>query len=127
MALSSKGCFKIGNVEFKPSKLNTIYDSLASEDSGRDDSGVMRIDWIKQSIVKLEIEMPPLTPTEAHNILSVVQGQIYNITYFDIKTEAESTIQVYTSTSQGNCYSGVLNSNTGLWEGVAFNAIATGA
>jgi len=130
--LSNAGCFKISGTEFKPTRLNIIYDTLASEDSGRTDDGVMHINWIIgkgqpiESIVRLEIEMPPCSAAKAQQILSLVQGNIYYITYYDIRTDSEKTVKVYTSTSQGNCYSGVFNSSTGLWEGISFNAISTG-
>jgi len=126
------GQFKIGNSStFTPKKLNIIYDTLASEDSGRTDDGVMHIQWIVgdgqtyKSFVKLEIEMAPCSGSEASTILNLVQGKVYNITYYDIRRNAEQTLEVYTSTSQGNCYSGIFNSYTGLWEGVSFNAIST--
>lgn len=43
MALTDKGRFKIGNTEFKAKAIRLSFDSLASEDSGRTDDGVMHI------------------------------------------------------------------------------------
>jgi len=88
MALSNAGQFKIGNnPPFTAKSINIIYDTLTSEDSGRTDDGVMHINWVigdgqtYKSIVKLEIEMPPQTSSDASTILKLVQGKIYNITY----------------------------------------------
>lgn len=121
MALTSKGHFKIGNVEFKAKSIKVNYESLASEDSGRTADGVFHVNWILNRIRKVEIEMPPCLGTEASTLLALVQGKIYELTYFDTLTNAEKTIQVYTSNSQGDLYSGVLYN--GLWQGVGFNAI----
>lgn len=52
MALSNKGNFIIGGVEFKAKAIKPSFDSLATEDSGRTDDGVMHITWIKSKLRK---------------------------------------------------------------------------
>lgn len=121
MALSSKGCFKIGSTEYKPKSLKITYDSLATANSGRSDNGTMKITWVRQNIRKVEIEMPPMTMSALSALLTAVSGQKYNITIHDPKSNAEATFQVYTSNAQGECYSGVLHN--GLYQGVQFSAI----
>lgn len=121
MALTNKGCFIIDGTEFVAKSITLSFDSLATEDSGRSDDGVMHIFWIRNKLRKWEIEMPPCTAAEAYAILSKVQGQIYNITIWDLSTNSEQTVQVYTSNSNGDCYSGVLYN--GLYQGIKFSAI----
>lgn len=122
MALTSKGHFKINqNKEFVAKSLKTNYESLTAEDSGRTDDGVMHINWVFRKIRKVEIEMPPMTSSEVSSLLSEVQGQEYELTYFDILDNNERTIRVYTSNSKSDLYSGVILN--GLWQGVSFNAI----
>lgn len=121
MALTSKGCFKIGSTEYKPKSLKITYDSLATSNSGRSDNGTMKITWVRKNIRKVEIEMPPMTMSALSSLLSAVSGQTYNITIHDPKSNAEATFQVYTSNTQGECYSGVLHN--GLYQGVQFSAI----
>lgn len=121
MALTSTGHFKIGNQEFKAKSLKVGFESLNSEDSGRTDDGVMHLNWIFRKIRKVEIEMPPITSAEVAELLSLVQGQEYNLTYIDPLINAEKTIKVYTSNSSADLYSGMILN--GLWQGVAFNAI----
>ena len=70
--------------------------------------------------------MPPCKAQDVSKILSLVQGKKYYITYWDILQNKELTVKAYTSTSRGECYSGVLNNNNGLYTGVSFNAISTG-
>lgn len=124
MALTDKGCFIINGTEYKAKAITSSFDSLATEDSGRTDDGVMHITWIKNKLRKWEIELPPCTAQEAYNVLSKVQGKIYYITIWDLSSNSEVTTHVYTSNSAGDCYSGVLYN--GLYQGVKFSAIELG-
>lgn len=122
MALTSQGHFRInGDKEFVAKSLVVGFESLAGEDSGRTDDGVMRINWIFRRIRKIEIEMPPMTSAQVAELLRLVQGQEYNITYYDPLDNVERTIEVYTSNSKGDLYNGIVLN--GLWQGVSFNAI----
>lgn len=121
MALSAKGNFKIGTKEWSPKSLKVTYDSLATANSGRSDNGTMNITWVRQNIRKLEIEMPPMKMSDLASLLGAVSGQKYNITFHDPRTNTEVTVQVYTSNTNGECYSGVLYG--GLYQGVQFSAI----
>ena len=114
MALLSKGHFQInGDKQFKAKSLRVSFESLAGEDSGRTDDGVMRINWVFRRIRKVEIEVAEL--------LGLVQGQEYELTYYDPLDNVERTIEVYTSNSKSELYSGIVIN--GLWQGVSFNAI----
>lgn len=68
--------------------------------------------------------MPPCTAQEAYNIISKVQGKIYNLEIWDISTNSTQTVRVYTSNSAGDCYSGVLYD--GFYQGIKFSAIEMG-
>ena len=121
MALSSKGNFKISTTEYKPKSLKVTYDSLATSNSGRSDNGTMNITWVRTNIRKVEVVMPPMKMAELATLLGAVSGKKYNMTFHDPRTNAEVTVQMYTSTSSGECYSGVLYN--GLYQGVEFHAI----
>lgn len=121
MALSGKGNFKIGTKEWSPKSLKFTYDSLATSNSGRSDDGTMHITWVRQNIRKLEIEMPPMKASDLDDLLTAVSGKTYTMIFYDPKTATEVSVQMYTSTTQGSCYSGVLHN--GLYEGVQFSAI----
>lgn len=122
MALTDKGRFKIGNNEFKAKSIQVSYESLASDDSGRTEDGTMHINWVYRKLRKVEIELPPTSDrTQLAQLLSLVQGKEYYITYWDPLTNAERTSHVYTSNSQTDMYNGVLYG--GMWQGVKFNAI----
>lgn len=68
--------------------------------------------------------MPPCTAYDAYRIINAVQGKLYNLTIWDISTNSEVTVHVYTSNAEGDCYSGVLYN--GLYQGVRFSAIELG-
>ena len=126
MALTNKGCFKIDDgvnsvMEFKPKSLKFTYDSLAKANSGRSDDGTMVIEWVRKNIRKIEVEMPPMNATKLHYLLIRVSGKKYDMTFYDPRTGSEVTVQMYTSNSNGDCYSGVLYN--GLYQGVQFSAI----
>lgn len=121
MALTSKGNFKIGSTEYKPKSLKVTYDSLATSKSGRSDDGTMVITWVRQNIRKVEVVMPPMKMAQLSALLTAVSGKKYNMTFHDPRTNAEVTVQMYTSNATGECYSGVLYN--GLYQGVEFHAI----
>ena len=123
MSLTNKGNFIINGKEYKAKSIKVSYDSLASEDSGRNADGSMHISWLYRNIRKLEIELPPCNVSEVAELIKSVQGQIYEITYFDLAENAERTTKVYTSNSSADLYSGIIRD--GLWTGVQFHAIET--
>ena len=124
MALTTKGHFKVNGTEYLAKSIKVDLESLASEDSGRTDDGVMHINWVLKKIRKVFIEMPPSITADIAPLLSAVQGQTYSLTYFDPLDNAEKTITAYTSKGSSSLYSGVLYN--GLWQGTQFNAIEVG-
>lgn len=124
MALRSKGNFQINGIEFSPKSFKPNYESLATNDSGRTDDGIMHITYVLDRVRKYEIEMPPCGSDLISQLFSLVQGKEYYMTFFDPLENAEMTRKFYTSNSAADCYSGVLYN--GLWQGVAFNAIELG-
>ena len=68
-------------IEFSPMACRPSFESLATEDSGRSDDGVMHIYWVKNRYRKLEITLRPDTPANIAPILNKVMGKEYYITY----------------------------------------------
>lgn len=122
MNLTHKGNIIINNsLEIAPKSLLCNFESLASDNSGRTLDGVMHIYWVFNRIRKLEIELAPTTADVLSAIFSRVQGQEYDITYWDVLENAQKTIRVYTSNGSVDCYSGIVRN--GLYTGAKFNAI----
>lgn len=124
MPNNSNGYISIGGSRFAVQSLKVNLESLAAEDSGRTDDGVMHINWVLRRIRKVQIQLPPCDASTASSLLALVQGQEYSLTYFDPLIGGQNTITAYTSNSSADCYSGVLYN--GLWQGVSFNAIEVG-
>lgn len=127
MALSGgKGNFIIDDgehaaKEYSPKSLKISYDSLAKANSGRSDDGTMVINWVRRNIRKVEVVMPPMKASQVDDLLRRVSGKKYDMTFWDIRTGTEVTVEMYTSNSSGECYNGVLFN--GLYQGVEFHAI----
>ena len=119
--LLTKGHFMVDNQQFEAKNIKVNFESLATADSGRTDDGVMHITWVFNRIRKVEIELPPCTSQESAQVLSRVQGKIYNLVYFDPLDNDERLITVYTSNSAADMYSGIIRN--GLWQGITFSAI----
>ena len=94
--------------------------STIDENSGRTDDGVMPINWVWRKIRKVILTFPPLTSEELSELVGLVQGQEYDLTYPD-PADGSLTIRCYTSNATSELKSGVLYG--GLWVGVSFNAI----
>ncbi len=121
MSLTSKGNFKINDVEFSPKSLKISYESLAGPNSGRDLNGDMHIDWVKTVVRTFEITMPPSSASTIRTLFNLVQGKVYVIEFYDPMKMTYAVARVYTSTSSTDCYSGVLHN--GLYQNTTFKAI----
>lgn len=109
-----------GRKMVSPQNVTVQFDSLADENSGRTDDGVMHINWIWRVIRKVNVKLPPMSQQEVSKVLALVQGKEYSLTYLD-PIKGIHTIKCYTSNSSADCKSGVQYG--GLWIGAEFNAI----
>ena len=120
MALKSKLYAINGKAIYSPQTCTVTYESLADGNSGRTDDGVMHINWIWRKIRKVTMTFPPLTAQEIAELVDLVQGQEYELTYPDM-ADKKLTIRCYTSNSSADLKYGVLYG--GLWVGFSFSAI----
>lgn len=143
MALTDKGNFIVGTtvsgttitdgVEYIPMSMKIDYEATRTTDSAMADDGGYHINYLIHSRTKLDITMPPYkygssaaasgvrdNSFDMKNLINTVQGQKYYITYFDTRTNAEKTINVFTDSTSSSCYSGVIYNGT--WQGLSFTA-----
>lgn len=120
MALKSDLYAINGKAIYSPQTCTVTYESLADENSGRTDDGIMHINWIWRKIRKVTMTFPPLTAQEIAELVDLVQGQEYELTYPDM-ADKKLTIRCYTSNSNADLKYGVLYG--GLWVGFSFSAI----
>ena len=94
------GKIKTYGLWVKPQSLNITLDSLADENSGRTQDGVMRINWIYNRIRKLEITLPPMVGPEIAQILDKVQwivnSSLLPLTLFNILSFIINFINLFT-------------------------------
>lgn len=121
MTLTSKGHFMINGEEFAASNIKVNYTSLTSDDSGKTADGVTHLYYIFRKVHKIQITLPPCSAEEVSKVFSRVQGQTYSLTFYDVLSNSEKTINCYTSTSTATSYSGVILN--GIWNGVSFTAL----
>ena len=110
-----------GGYHFTPKAIKPVIDSLAQENSGRTEDGMMHIYWTRPKMRKFEITLKPSTTDEVAAILSRVQGQDYYLLIYDMLLDKEIIVHCYTSNAAGSVYSGVIYG--GLWQDVKFSAI----
>lgn len=112
-----------GEREFPAMKMVVEFDSLASEDSGRDDEGEMHIEWIKERLRKVKITLPPMSQRDVALALDAVLGKKYYIEYID-PIDGLKQLYVYTSAGSAEMYNARIHG--GLWHNISFNAIEVG-
>ena len=106
---------------FSPKAIKPIIDSLAQENSGRTEDGKMHIYWTRRKMRKFEITLKPSSAADISKVLSLVQGQEYDLLIYDMLLDTEIMVHCYTSNAAGSVYSGVVYG--GLWQDVKFSAI----
>ena len=116
-----KHTFYINGHAFVAQKMKFGWNSLATEDSGRTLDGVMHINWVFRNTRKIEIIMAPCEDNVISEIINLVQGKEYSLTYYDPSIRDRRTIYVYTSNASADFYSGVVHN--GIWRDFEFHAI----
>ena len=113
-------------ITFIPQEYRIDYDSLAGQDSGRLASGKMTVNWILRKIVKLTITLPPHLSNDIKysTILSLIQGQVFTVQYYDYLSHTTKSEQFYCSkTSAGYYFMGMLTDVS--FELTAIDGLAT--
>lgn len=99
--------------------ISVEFNSLASEDSGRDESGVMHITWIRTNIRKMVIKYALMTEEELNYMVELVQGKEYTFTFVDVG--GVHTMEAYTSTVTATLYTTFNGIN--IYKDVSFSVI----
>jgi hypothetical protein len=97
--------FKINNVDFSNlvSGLKVGYETLVSDNSGRNANGDTVIDVINKK-TKVYINFRHTTNDEMKSILNAIQNYVVNISFLDPTSGAMETITAYTGTPEPEYY-----------------------
>lgn len=95
------------------------YNSLASEDSGRDESGYMHIVWVRTDIRKVKLKYALMTGEELAYMRNLMQGKDFYFTYAD--EQQPKTFYGYTSNINATLYTKF--GDTLIYKDVSINVI----
>lgn len=96
---------KINNVDISNlvSGLKVGFETLVSEDSGRNANGDTVIDVINRKI-KLYVTFRPMDGSEMAKLLNSLSNYVVPISFYNPKTNAIKTIQAYSGTPEPEYY-----------------------
>lgn len=97
--------FKINNVDFSDyvSGMKIGYETLVSENSGRNANGDTVIDVINKK-VKVYLTLRHTTNEEMNKFLAAIQDYVVSVSFLDPRTKALTTITAYTGTPEPEYY-----------------------
>ena len=84
--LDTNGYWAIdGTPIYVPSKggVQIDHDNIVGPDSGRVESGKMHIDWVRTDVRKVSLTYDYLTGAEVEYMRNLMQGKVFQFTYYD--------------------------------------------
>lgn len=77
-----------GTPIYVPTSVTISHDNITAPETGRTESGKMRIVWVRRRVVKVELAFDLITGAEVEAMSTLMQGQEFSFTYYDngIKT-----------------------------------------
>lgn len=79
------------------------HSNVVGSDSGRDENGLMHIDWIRRDVRKVFITYNAITDSELEYIMNLMQGKEFTFTY--LERGVPVTINAYVGESSYKFYS----------------------
>lgn len=102
------------------SGLKVGYETLVSEDSGRNANGDTVLDVINRKI-KLYVTYRPMDNAQMQRLLSAIRPYTVSVTFHNPETNALSTILAYHGTPEPEYY--WIHGNSALYKSFTFNFI----
>lgn len=100
--------------------LKVGYETLVSDNSGRNANGDTVIDVINKK-VKLQVVFRPMESDDMTNLLAAIENYVIDVTYRDVKTNSNKTITCYTGTPEPDYY--FIHDNRVLYKELSLNFI----
>lgn len=102
--LDTEGKWMVNNshiyVPASPCKVE--HSNVTAASTGRDETGVMHIDWLRRDVRKVFLKYGALSASELAYMINLMQGQEFTFTFFDQGTTktfngyvGESTYELY--------------------------------
>ena len=83
--------------------LKVGYETLVSDNSGRNANGDTVVDVINKK-VKLQVTFRAMDDTDMARLLATFENYVIDVTYRDVKTNSNKTITTYTGTPEPEYY-----------------------
>lgn len=114
--------FKIGNTDYsdKIQEIKIDYETLLSEDSGRNAAGDNVVDIINHKW-KINLVFCPMTATEMRSLFTAIQNYVVTVHFISPKNQTLTSISAYHSTP-GPEYL-LLKGNSIFYKGLSLNFI----
>jgi len=83
--VDTNGYWMIGstNIYIPSQPCKVEHSNVAGADSGRDESGIMHIDWVRRDVVKVYLHYNFMTATELNTLYALTQGKEFTFKYYD--------------------------------------------
>ena len=72
-----------GTPIYVPSTVVIENDNIVSSDSGRTESGLMYINWVRPTVRKIKLTYSDITGMEVAQMHNLMQGKEFRFTYYD--------------------------------------------
>lgn len=79
------------------------HSNVAGSSTGRDETGIMHIDWVRRDVRKVNLKYSAITETELAYMMSRMQGQEFTFKFLD--QGSVQTISAYVGESNYEFYS----------------------
>ena len=103
--LDTQGYWMVGDshiyIPSTPCKVE--HSNVVGESSGRDETGIIHIDWVRRDTRKVFLHYNAITETELAYLMGLMQGKEFTFTFRDQGTV--QTINAYASESNYQFYS----------------------
>jgi len=87
--ICTNGYYAVDDIPiYVPSAVNISHENIVTKDSGRVESGLMHVTFVRGDVRTVSFEYDELTGAEKEYMVNLTQGRVFNLTYYDngIKT-----------------------------------------
>ena len=120
--VDTNGYWKVGstNIYIPSQPCKVEHSNVAGADSGRDESGLMHIDWVRRDVRKVYLHYNFMTAAELSTLFALTQGKEFTFTFRD--KGATETMSAYVGETSYEFYTYGAN-NTPIYRDVEIHVI----
>lgn len=106
------GRWMVGSTEIYIPSVDTKveHSNVVGPSSGRDESGVMHIDWVRRDVAKVYLHYKYMTASELNTLFALTQGKEFTFKFYDRGSVqsinayvGETSYEFYTYGKDGEC------------------------